>query len=209
MLIGYARVSKTDVSQSLDLQCDALRAEGIDDAANLYHDFASGIRDARPGLHSCLCALREGRRARRLEARPPGPQPRPCGQHRARPVRPPRRGPAVLAGQGAQIDTTTAARSPRVRHLRGAGRVPAGADPRTHCGRAQGRTGPRTQGRQQVSLCRKPQARLAQAAMAHRDTSVSELCRELGIRPVTHGQLRRLLLGRPVVCGTHIDPVAV
>ena len=39
--------------------------------------------------------------------------------------------------------------------------------------------------------------RLAQAAMAHRDTSVSELCRELGIRPVTlyryvgpQGQLR-------------------
>ena len=31
----------------------------------------------------------------------------------------------------------------------------------------------------------KAQVRLAQAAMAHRDTSVSELCRELGIRPVT------------------------
>ena len=29
------------------------------------------------------------------------------------------------------------------------------------------------------------QVRLAQSAMAHRDTSVSELCRELGIRPVT------------------------
>ena len=31
----------------------------------------------------------------------------------------------------------------------------------------------------------KAQVRLAQAAMAHRDTSVSALCRELGIRPVT------------------------
>ena len=30
MLIGYARVSKTDGSQSLDLQRDALRAAGID-----------------------------------------------------------------------------------------------------------------------------------------------------------------------------------
>ena len=50
MLIGYARVSKADGSQSLDLQRDALRAEGIDDAANLYHDFASGVRDDRPGL---------------------------------------------------------------------------------------------------------------------------------------------------------------
>ena len=43
----------------------------------------------------------------------------------------------------------------------------------------------------------KDQVRLAQAAMAHRDTSVSELCRELGINPVTlyryvgpQGQLR-------------------
>ena len=41
------------------------------------------------------------------------------------------------------------------------------------------------------------QVRLAQAAMVNRDTSVSELCRELGIKPVTlyryvgpRGQLR-------------------
>ena len=60
MLIGYARVSKTDGSQSLDLQRDALRAAGIDDAANLYHDLASGVRDDRPGLDSCLRALRKG-----------------------------------------------------------------------------------------------------------------------------------------------------
>ena len=31
----------------------------------------------------------------------------------------------------------------------------------------------------------KAQVRLAQAAMAHRDTSVSVLCSELGIKPVT------------------------
>ena len=49
-LIGYARVSKTDGSQSLDLQRDALRAAGVDDAVNLYHDLASGVRDDRPGL---------------------------------------------------------------------------------------------------------------------------------------------------------------
>ena len=53
MLIGYARVSKTDGSQSL-------QAEGIDDPANLYHDFASGGRDDRPGLASCVRALRKG-----------------------------------------------------------------------------------------------------------------------------------------------------
>ena len=51
---GYARVSKADGSQSLDLQRDALRAEGIDDAVNLYHGFASGVRDDRPGLDSCV-----------------------------------------------------------------------------------------------------------------------------------------------------------
>ena len=43
-----------------DLQRDALRAAGIDDAANLYHDLASGVRDDRPGLDSCLGALRKG-----------------------------------------------------------------------------------------------------------------------------------------------------
>ena len=60
MRIGYARVSKADGSQSLDLQREALRAEGIDDPANLYHDFASGGRDDRPGLDSCVRALRKG-----------------------------------------------------------------------------------------------------------------------------------------------------
>ena len=59
MLIGYARVSKADGSQSLDLQQDALRAEGVE-ATNLYHDLASGVRDDRPGLDSCLRALRRG-----------------------------------------------------------------------------------------------------------------------------------------------------
>ena len=39
--------------QSLDLQRDALRAAGVDDAVNLYHDLASGVRDDRPGLDSC------------------------------------------------------------------------------------------------------------------------------------------------------------
>ena len=60
MRIGYAHVAKADGSQSLDLQRDALRAEGIDEAANLYHDFASDVRDDRPGLEGCLRALRKG-----------------------------------------------------------------------------------------------------------------------------------------------------
>ena len=63
MLIGYARVSKTDGSQSLDLQRDALRAAGIDDTANLYHDLASGGRDDRPGLDPPQHAVPRGRMA--------------------------------------------------------------------------------------------------------------------------------------------------
>ena len=35
MRIGYARVSKADGSQSLDLRRDALRAEGIDDPVRI------------------------------------------------------------------------------------------------------------------------------------------------------------------------------
>ena len=59
MLIGYVRVSKADGSQSLDLQRDALIAAGVD-PQNLYDDFASGVRDDRPGLENCLRALRKG-----------------------------------------------------------------------------------------------------------------------------------------------------
>ena len=57
--IGDARVSKADGSQSLDLQRDALQAAGVD-AGHVYHDCASGVRDDRPGLDSCLRALRTG-----------------------------------------------------------------------------------------------------------------------------------------------------
>ena len=51
--------------------------------------------------------------------------------------------------------------------------------PELTAARAHGRNGGRT------FALSKAQVRLAQAAMAHRDTSVSALCRELGIRPVT------------------------
>src|SRR5499427_8525448 len=106
MLIGYMRVSKSDGSQSLDLQRDALLAAGVA-PERLYEDHASGRQDTRPGLTACLKALQPGntlvvwkldRLGRTLthlisvvEA---------LSQRHV--------GFKVLAGAGAQIDTTTA-----------------------------------------------------------------------------------------------------
>ncbi|MCL4432277.1 MAG: recombinase family protein, partial [Epsilonproteobacteria bacterium] len=59
MLIGYARVSKADGNQVLDLQIDALQGIGIT-YGQIYVDKASGAKDDRPGLDNCLKALREG-----------------------------------------------------------------------------------------------------------------------------------------------------
>ena len=107
MLIGYARVSKADGSQSLDLQRDALCGAGVD-AASIYQAFASGVRDDRPGLENCLRALRSGdllvvwkldRLGRNLTHLV-----NTVANLSVRGV-----GLRVLAGQGAQLDTTTAA----------------------------------------------------------------------------------------------------
>ena len=194
MLIGYARVSKVDGSQFLDLQCDAFRTAGVD-AQSIYQHFASGAREDRPGLEHCLRALRMddvlvvwkldrlGRNLAHLVKTVQDLSGRGVGLR-------------VLTGQGAQIDTTTAA-----------GRLVFGIfaalaefegeliRERTVAGlraaRARGRKGGR-----KFALS-KAQVRLAQVAIAHRDTSVSDLCRELGIKPVTlyryvapQGQLR-------------------
>ena len=59
MLIGYMRVSKADGSQSTDLQRDALISAGVR-PDHLYEDQASGKREDRHGLVSCLKALRPG-----------------------------------------------------------------------------------------------------------------------------------------------------
>src|SRR3954453_9810238 len=107
MLIGYMRVSKADGSQVLDLQRDALLAAGIN-TAHIYEDMASGGRDARPGLTACLKALREGdtllvwkldrlgRNLRHLINVVHDLTTRDIGLR-------------VLTGEGAAIDTTTAA----------------------------------------------------------------------------------------------------
>jgi DNA invertase Pin-like site-specific DNA recombinase len=106
MLIGYMRVSKSDGSQILDLQRDALLAAGVTED-RLYEDMASGKKDSRPGLTNCLKALqsgntlvvwkldRLGRDLKHLVGL--------MDDLRQREV-----GFRVLTGAGAQIDTTTA-----------------------------------------------------------------------------------------------------
>ena len=106
MLIGYMRVSKADGSQVLDLQRDALLDAGVK-AEHLYEDHASGKRDDRPGLEACLKALRQddtlvtwkldrlGRDLRHLVNLVHDLTGRGVGLK-------------VLAGQGANLDTTTA-----------------------------------------------------------------------------------------------------
>ena len=177
MLIGYARVSKADGSQSLDLQRDALIGAGVEEG-QIYSDLASGKKDDRSGLEACLKALREGdvlvvwkldRMGRSLHHLV-----KTISILSERGV-----GLKVLTGQGAQIDTTTAAgrlsfgifaalaefESELIRERTMAG---------LHAARARGRKGGR-----KFALTK------AQVRMASRDTSVSELCKELGVKPVT------------------------
>lgn len=107
MLIGYIRVSKSDGSQSLDLQRDALLAAGVDPKA-IYEDYSSGANENRPGFVSCIKALRSGdtlvvwkldrlgRNLRHLINLVEGLGERDISLK-------------VLTGHGAQIDTTTPA----------------------------------------------------------------------------------------------------
>jgi DNA invertase Pin-like site-specific DNA recombinase len=182
MKLGYARISKADGSQTLDLQVDALAAAGIA-PEHLYQDEASGKRDDRPGLEACLKALREGdtlyiwkldrlgRDLKHLVTTVRGLSDRGVGL-------------SVLTGQGANIDTTTSSgklifgifaalaefEGDLIRERTMAGLAAA---------RARGRHGGR-----KFELT-KNQIRLAQSAMANRDTRVAQLCEELDISRAT------------------------
>ncbi len=182
MLIGYARVSKADGSQVADLQHDALVRAGVS-AKRIYEDRASGKCDDRPNLEACLKSLRQGdvlvvwkldrlgRSLRHLVNTAQDLAERGIGFK-------------VLSGQGAEIDTTTAAgklvfgifaalaefEHELIRERTKAGLLAA---------RARGRNGGR-----KFALT-KAQVRLAQAAMGKRNTVVSELCDELGVTRTT------------------------
>ena len=178
MLIGYMRVSKADGSQVLDLQRDALIAAGVK-PSRLYEDEASGKKDDRPGLNACLKSLREGdtlvvwkldrlgRNLRHLVNTVHDLMERKIGFR-------------VLSGQGANIDTTT----PGGRLVFGILAALAEFErdlirERTIAGLASARARGRNGGRPFTMTPAK--LRLAQAAMAKRDTKVSDLCKELGV----------------------------
>ncbi len=182
MLIGYVRVSKSDGSQTLDPQRDALAAAGVE-IERIYHDLASGRKDDRPGLTACLKALqpgntlviwkldRLGRDLRHLIAT--------AEDVRVRGV-----GLKVLTGAGAQIDTTTAN-----------GRLACGIfaafaecereliGERTRAGlaaaRARGRMGGRPRKMDSATL------QMAMAAMSDRTAVAADVARRLGITTTT------------------------
>ena len=178
MRIGYIRVSKTDGSQTTDLQRDALIAAGVA-PEHLYEDKASGKLDARPGLEAALRALREGdtlvvwkldrlgRDLRHLINTVHDLEGRNVGFK-------------VLSGQGASINTTTpagklvfgifAALAEFEREL---------ISERTKAGLASARARGRTGGAPYKMTVAK--LRLAMAAMGQPDTNVGRLCKEMGI----------------------------
>lgn len=106
LLIGYARVSKSDGVQTVVPQRDALLSAGIA-PERIYEDIASGRNDARPGLNACLKALQPGNTLVLWKLDRLGRDLR----HLVNTVEDLRiRGInlKVLAGAGAEIDTTTA-----------------------------------------------------------------------------------------------------
>lgn len=178
MLVGYMRVSKADGSQTTNLQRDALLEASVD-KEQLYQDHASGKKDDRPGLAACLKSLRDGdtlvvwkldRLGRDLHHLV-----NTVHDLTARGV-----GLKVLTGQGAAIDTTTAA-----------GKLVFGIfaalaefereliSERTVAGLASARARGRVGGRPFTMTPAK--VRTAMAAMGQKETKVAELCAELGI----------------------------
>ncbi len=182
MLIGYIRVSKSDGSQILDLQHDALLDAGVD-PERVYKDLASGRKDDRPGLRACLKALQPGntlvvwkldRLGRDLK-------------HLINTVDDLNKrnvGFKVLAGAGAQIDTTTANgrlifgifaalaefEAELIRERTKAGLAAA---------RARGRLGGRPRKMTIETL------KMAMAAMSDPKTKASEVANRLGITTTT------------------------
>lgn len=176
------RVSKSDGTQTLDLQKDALLEAGIPEN-RLYQDMVSGKRENRPGLEACLKALqpgntlivwkldRLGRDLKHLITI--------VDDLREREV-----GFKVLTGHGAQIDTTTS----NGRMVFGLFATLAEYErelivERTHAGlkaaRARGRTGGRPR-KMDISTLK-----MAMAAMADPKAIASDVAKRLNITTAT------------------------
>jgi DNA invertase Pin-like site-specific DNA recombinase len=182
MLIGYMRVSKSDGTQTLDLQRDALLAAGVT-PERLYEDRASGRKDDRPGLATCLKALqpgdtlvvwkldRLGRNLQHLVGVVEELQQRQVGFK-------------VLAAAGVQIDTTTA----NGRLVFGIFAALAEFEAelireRTRAGLAAARARGRRGGRPRKMT--KETLRTAMAAMSGQTTSARAVARRLGVPTTT------------------------
>ena len=182
MLIGYIRVSKSDGTQTLDLQRDALLAAGVR-PEQLYEDRASGRKDDRPGLATCLKALhpgdilvvwkldRLGRNLKHLVSVVDGLQQRQVGFK-------------VLAAAGVQIDTTTA----NGRLVFGIFAALAEFEAelireRTQAGLAAARARGRRGGRPRKIT--KEVLRMAMAALSDQTTSARAVARRLGVPTTT------------------------
>lgn len=178
VLIGYMRVSKADGSQALDLQRDSLLDAGIS-GDRLYEDNASGKRDDRPGLAACLKAPRSGDTLVTWKLDRLGRDLRHLvnlvHELTGRGI-----GLRVLAGQGMNLDSTTA--NGRLMF----GQFAALAEfererivERTKAGLASARARGRNGGRPFKMTAAK--LRLAQASMGQPETKVGALRAELGI----------------------------
>jgi len=182
MLIGYMRVSKSDGTQALDLQRDALLAAGVA-PERLYADRASGRKDERPGLATCLQTLqpgdtlvvwkldRLGRNLKHLVGVVDDLQQRQVGFK-------------VVAGAGVQIDTTTA----NGRLVFGIFAALAEFEAelireRTRAGLAAARARGRRGGRPRKMT--KAVLRMAMAALSDQTTSARTVARRLGVPATT------------------------
>jgi DNA invertase Pin-like site-specific DNA recombinase len=182
MLIGYMRISKSDGTQTLDLQHDALLATGVA-PEQIYADQASGQKENRPGLAACLQALqpgdtlvvwkldRLGRNLKHLVSVVDDLQQRQIGFK-------------VLASTGVQIDTTTA----NGRLVFGIFAALAEFEAelireRTRAGLAAARARGRRGGRPRKIT--KAILRTAMAALSDQPTSTRTVARRLGLPPTT------------------------
>lgn len=205
MLIGYVRVSKSDGTQTLAPQRDALLAAGVE-PERIYQDLASGRHDARPGLAACLKALQSGntfvlwkldRLGRDLKHL----------VNTAEDLRKRGVGLKVLAGAGAQIDTTTAngrlafgifAAFAEFERVLIAERTQAGLK----AARARGRMGGRPRKMDRATLT------MAMAAMSDPKANATKVAKRLGVTTTTlyayvNGDGSPKAAGQAVLDGTH------